>query len=159
MWRSRSVALREQGRLSYYFIENLLFVDGSTFPPDSPQSSFVLSHTQFLKAMCICEELSLGRTSAFHKTCLPTFRTGWYSWAGFLSFLNACWAYISQGNTSKRCVNLDGKGAPGTPVTVQTVGWIFCVHFKLFKLIKHWNTRSEMKNESYLLFFGAFYFA
>lgn len=85
------------------------------------------------------------QTAAFDRICLPTRCTGRVSWTGFLTVLNACGAYISQGNTLKRGVNLDGKGVPETPVIVQTVGWIFCVHFKLFKLIKHWNTRSEIK--------------
>lgn len=48
-------------------------------------------------------------------------------------------------------VNLVGKGVPEAPVTVHAVGWIFCVCFKLFKLIKRWNTRSEI-NELPLFF-------
>lgn len=76
----------------------------------------------------------------------PIALAGRASWAGFLS------AYISQGNALTRCLNLDRKCASESPVNVQTVGWIFCVHFKLFKLIKPWNTRSEMKNSEYLLF-------
>ncbi len=138
------MALREQGRLPDYFIKHNLFsvlsiqwCDSFKTTPGSLKSSLCSQIPSCLTGRVGTREDICRETPAFDRICLPSRLTGRVSWAGFLSVPNACGVYISQGNTLKHCVNLDGKGASETPAIVQTVGWIFCVHFKLFKLIKH----------------------